>query len=222
MNLGLAVHKMLELRKRHGYWTYDPNVVSHSSYKFIRHDAEQHWWFHRNAYLEHTFNLPVWEGLPTIKGVIDMWAHGTNRLKNLYILDYKTTSDARYLIKQEDLKTNWQLVLYAHVLATGAFNVYKSTGVDIAQYQLVKDRKGNISKSEYIEHHLTEKERLGIIDEIRLEAEATKITTELYNEKGLKAIRATPENKRWYGRIDPFWPVIHGEVSLKSFKEHYL
>lgn len=211
--VGKAVHYSIENYLRHGYWTYDTELINHASYRNIRKGVEfligtesnspgkyKHW------HVEEDFLMYISGALLPIKGVIDMWRDGEGVIS---IYDHKTCNP-RYKETPSSLLKNWQINIYAHYLSDMLRN--EENKVLVGHNQFIKDRKNNIIGCEYINTVLTKQNTFDIIEEVRAECLAALNTVEIYRAGGLKEVRATPENKYWYGQLDPLWSIINGET----------
>lgn len=157
-----------------------------------------------------------------IVGTIDLWK--THKETGQVIIeDHKTISslmkEGKYLYgeTEQTLGLNWQVCLYAW-MAGGSENdiivrhnqFRKAKNPDTEEDQLISFSQ--------IERMLTKKEICAIINIIKAEIGQMMQTVHDYTEQGLVAIKATPENRRWYGRQDPWWPILSGQMTVEQFK----
>lgn len=128
----LIISRALEVASR-----MFPLIDSHQ----IRHD------------IEHEFNFSPDEGIPPLKGIIDIYIHNFEGNTPL-IIDHKTVKSKKYALKEKDLKKDLQLSLYAYYAA-------REEGAYVQHNQVFKE-SDEISEvrvflsSEEIEHNFKE------------------------------------------------------------------
>ncbi len=163
--------------------------------------------------IETKFSSQLVDNLPPIIGFIDLWSDDFYADK-LLVIDHKTCNP-RFMENEDSIKKNWQLGLYSYVLGKG------EKDSEIRHNQFIKNREGQIVSFKFVKNLLTQKEQYDMIIDIKQEMYSAAETESLYREKGLFAIRFTPENKIWYGKLCSHWTIINEEETVEEYKKRH-
>lgn len=170
------------------------------------------WLLGHNWRYEDEFKIWISPDLPPVKGVIDMWAFDSFN-DRVIVYDHKTCNP-RYKESIDTLKNNWQLGLYAYATSLG-----KKSAL-VGHHQFFKDSSGQkIIGYDNIRVELKREDVKKIIDQIEKESHRVLETLEAYEKNGLKSVRETPENERWYGKKDILWECISLKESIEDCRK---
>lgn len=220
LSLGLAVHKYLEERTVRG--SASPSFFRPNELKVMQ-DWEKEFYpkyGDRTRWNSETmFNVKLDLNLPPMMGIIDLFRYDP-LTRGTLVFDHKTATE-RYKETKKSLLENWQLVLYCYALNPDLdhdFIIGHNQFIKYTKAQ-TREKKGDRLKCyKIITNVLTKDIAYDIIEDIKEEMASCVKTIERYKQGGLKVVRHTPENKYWYGSLDPFWSIISEKETIDEFR----
>lgn len=136
---GTAIHEITENYTKTGELTGDPDLV-----RMVEPVLELMPKRGPELLVEQEFSLPTYPGGPSLIGFVDLFDPRGHR-KN--IIDFKTTSDARYTKSSDELRHNLQMLVYAF----WAFSWLKGVGacdeIEVTHLYIFTRGKPKASKS---------------------------------------------------------------------------
>ena len=209
LTFGSDVHSYIEylLRGRRGVI---PTALSDTDKGVLNN------WYRQFApigdiHIENKFSVMLLNNTPPLIGIVDLWYK--NPLSGLHIFDHKTCKGP-YCLTAPQLLTDWQLNMYAYALNLG------KEDVTIYHNQFVKNTANSIKSWNIQKNILTKNNISGIIKDIRTEIGKAEVSIQQYKKDGIEALPETPQHRRWYGKLDNWWPVISGEVDIDDYNKY--
>jgi hypothetical protein len=159
--------------------------------------------------IEHQFKeFSIAPDLPPFTGVIDVLVQNPLR-----IIDHKTVGVKRYALKQEGLKNDDQLILYAY---------YALTQIDPEAPEIVVQhnqwfKKAKRDKFAMIQDTLSREHVMKAIEGIRERARSLVSTYQTYCKEGLEAVTNDVSSCRYAFGGCPFLPICEGQMTPEEF-----